>query len=148
MPDTFDRRCQLGASRRRLEDAAALHSSKRWAGSIYLGGYAIECFLKSLICHLERKDNFKDTRMFKKGLQGSELHSLTKLIGGLPEIQRAIKLDRTNVYDNAWKTVSSLWRNDELRYSEKLGDEAESKRFIEAVKLLHQFFLTRQNEVS
>lgn len=148
MPDTFDRRCQLGASRRRLDDAAALRSCKRWAGSIYLGGYAIECSLKSLICHLERKNNFKDTSIFKKGLQGSELHSLTKLLGGLSEVQRAIKLDRTKVYENAWNTVSSLWRSDELRYSEKSGDEAESKRFIEAVKLLHQFFLTRQNEVS
>ncbi|MEN2383687.1 MAG: hypothetical protein HEQ35_31370 [Gloeotrichia echinulata IR180] len=37
--DTYDRRCQLGASRRRLEDALALHNQKRWTGAIYLGGY-------------------------------------------------------------------------------------------------------------
>ena len=148
MPDTFDRRCQLGASRRRLEDAIALHSCKRWTGSIYLGGYAIECSLKSLICHLERKDNFKDTRIFKKGLQGSGLHSLVKLLGDLSEVQRAIKLDRTSNYQAAWNTVSSLWRNDELRYSERMGEEEECERFIQAVKLLHQFLLTRQNEAS
>lgn len=148
MPDTFDRRCQLGASRRRLEDALALHSCKRWAGSIYLGGYVIECSLKSLICYLERKNNFKDTRTFKKGLQGSELHSLAKLLRDVPEVQRAITLDRTNGYRDAWNTVSSLWRNDELRYSERIGDEEESKRFIQAVQVLHQFLLTQQNEVS
>ncbi|MEM9922477.1 MAG: hypothetical protein AAF915_01760 [Cyanobacteria bacterium P01_D01_bin.50] len=68
MADTFDRRCQLGASRRRLEDAIALQNSKRWAGSIYLGGYAIECSLKSLICYMEGKNNFKDTQIFKNGL--------------------------------------------------------------------------------
>ena len=67
MADTCDKGCQLGASRRRFEDAQALHSCKRWAGSIYLGGYAIECSLKSLICYEEGKNNFKDTRIFKKG---------------------------------------------------------------------------------
>jgi hypothetical protein len=148
LPDTYDRRCQLGASRRRLEDAIALHSCKRWAGSIYLGGYAIECSLKSLICFMERENNFKDTRIFKKGLQGSELHSLTKLLRDLPQIQRAIQLDRTNNYKNAWDTISNLWRNDELRYSEKIGDEKDSKSFIEAVQLLHDFILRQQSETS
>jgi len=148
LPDTFDRRCQLGASRRRLEDAITLHDCKRWTGSIYLGGYAIECSLKSLICYMERKDNFKDTQIFKQGLQGSELHSLTKLIRNLNVIKRAVELDRTNVYKNAWNTVSYLWRNDELRYSEKYGNEKDSQRFIEAVKVLHDFILRQQNETS
>lgn len=148
MPDTFDRRCQLGASRRRLEDAGALHGCKRWGGSIYLGGYAIECSLKALICYLERKNNFKDTITFKNGLQGSELHSLVKLLRDIPKVQRAIQVDRTNGYKDAWNTVSFLWRNDELRYSEKTGDEEESKHFIQAVKLLHQFLLAQQGEAS
>lgn len=148
MPDTYDKRCQLGASRRRFEDAQALHSCKRWAGSIYLGGYAIECSLKSLICYEEGKNNFKDTRIFKKGLQASELHSLAKLLRDLPTLQRTIALDRTNIYRDAWNTVSFLWRNDELRYSESLGKEEESKRFIEAVRILHQFILAKQGEAS
>ncbi len=77
--DTYDKRCQLGASRRRFEDAQALHSCKRWAGSIYLGGYTIECSLKSLICYEDGKNNFKDTRIFKKvGLT----HAL-RILGGL-----------------------------------------------------------------
>ena len=148
MPDTFDRRCQLGASRRRLEDAEALYSCKRWRGSIYLGGYAIECSLKSLICYLERTNNFKDTLTFKRLQGGSELHSLVKLLGDLPTVQRAITLYRTNGYGDAWNTVSFLWRNDELRYSEKTGDEQESKRFIQAVQILHQFLLDQQGEAS
>lgn len=148
MPDTYDRRCQLGASRRRLEDAQALHNQKRWTGAIYLGGYAIECSLKSLICHEQGKNNFKDTEVFKKRLQGSELHSLTKLVGSIPGLQRDINLDRTNVYRDAWCKVSSLWRNDELRYSEKTGNEEESKHFIQAVQILHRFLLAKQNEAS
>jgi len=66
--DTYDRRIQLGASRRRYEDAIALHSSDRWNGAIYLAGYAIECSLKSLICYSERKDNLKETRLFDENV--------------------------------------------------------------------------------
>lgn len=80
--DTFDKRSQLGASRRRFEDAQILNSHKRWTGSIYLAGYAIECSLKSLICFEENKNNFKDTNIFQKGLQASSLHNERNIIGG------------------------------------------------------------------
>lgn len=146
MADTYHRQRQLGASRRRLEDAIALHSQKRWTGAIYIGGYAIECSLKSLICYEEEKNNFKDTQIFKDGLQGSQLHSLTKLLSAITTLQKAIKLDRTNAYKNAWDTVSSLWRNDELRYSESSGKKEESERFIQAIQILHRFLLDKQNE--
>lgn len=146
MTDTYDRRVQLGASRRRLEDAQALDSQKRWAGAVYLGGYALECSLKSLICYDEGKNNFKDTATFKKGMQGADLHNLSKLLEALPSVQRYIQLDRTNTYKPAWHTVSSLWRNDELRYSDKQGDEKESRRFIEAVQILHRLLLDKQGE--
>ena len=149
LTDTYDKRVQLGASRRRLEDAQALHQQKRWSGAMYLGGYAIECSLKSLICYEEgRLNNFKETRSFKKGLQGSDLHNLTKLLECLASLQRDIKLDRTNSYKEAWHTITSLWRNDELRYSDKLGDEKDSRRFLEAVEKLHQFILVKQGKSS
>ncbi|MGI8503825.1 MAG: hypothetical protein ACR2LR_22230 [Hassallia sp.] len=146
--DTYDKRCQLGASRRRLEDAQALHSQKRWTGSIYLGGYAIECSLKSLICHEEGKNNFKDTKIFQKGLQGASLHNLTTLLSALTVVQRTIQLDRTGTYREAWNLVSSVWRNDELRYSDKTGEEEVSKKFIKAVETLHGFLLDKQGEAS
>ncbi|QSV62361.1 MAG: hypothetical protein HEQ26_05935 [Dolichospermum sp. DL01] len=145
--DSYDRRCQLGASRRRLGDALALHSQKRWTGAIYLGGYAIECALKSLICYEEEKNNFKDTTVFQK-IQGARLHNLTNLLNELKYIEKSIQLDRSGIYKAAWKLVSSMWDNDELRYSDKLGDEEDSKKFIAAVKILHTFFLARQNEAS
>jgi len=146
--DTYGRSCQLGASRRRCEDALALHGCKRWVGAIYLGGYAIECSLKSLICYEENKTNFKDTSVFQQGLQGASLHSLAKLLSGLPSLERTISLDKTGTYKEAWNTVAALWRNDELRYSDKLGNEAESTKFIEAVKKLHQLLLIKQGETS
>lgn len=149
MTDTYDRRVQLGASRRRLEDAQVLHQQERWSGAMYLGGYAIECSLKSLICYEEgpKINNFKDTWMFKKGLKGSDLHNLPKLLECVESLKRAIELDRSNTYKEAWKTILS-WRNDELRYSDKLGNEAESIRFIKAVEQLHRFILSKQGEAS
>ena len=36
MTDTYDRRIQLGASRRRFEDAEVLHSQKHWTGAIQI----------------------------------------------------------------------------------------------------------------
>ncbi len=146
--DTYDRRIQLGASRRRREDADALHDAHRWAGAIYLAGYAIECSLKALICSNEGKNSFKETRMFKRGIQGDTLHNLARLLQEAPAIQRAITLDRTGTYRNAWNTIASLWQKDELRYWDKLGDEDSSKRFLDSVKVMHRFILSQQGEAS
>lgn len=152
LTDTYDRRVQLGASRRRLEDAQALHQQKRWSGAMYLGGYAIECSLKSLICYEERTNNFKDTQIFKNGLKGAGLHNLARLLECVPSIESAIQrantTDRTNGYLDAWNMVSSVWRNDELRYSEQCGNEKDSQRFIESVQKLHRFLLDKQGETS
>lgn len=148
MPDTYDKRCQLGASRRRLEDAVALHSCERWWGAVYIGGYAIECSLKSLICYEESKNNFKETSAFRQGLQGASLHNLSMLFSKIPSLQRTISLDRTGNYRNAWNTIVSVWVNDELRYSDKLGDELDSTKFIEAVKMWHQLLLSKQGKAS
>lgn len=148
MPDTYDKRCQLRASRRRFEDALALHNCKRWSGAVYIGGYAIECSLKSLICYEENASNFKDTSVFKQGIQGASMHNLAILFSKVPSLQRTIGLDRTGSYKNAWNTITSVWLNDELRYSDRLGDESDSTKFIEAVRMWHQLLLSKQGEAS
>lgn len=142
--DTYEKRCQIDASKRQLEDAKILYSQKRWLGSIYLGGYAVECSLKSLICYEQGEDNFRKTTPFKEKLRGSELHNLAKLLSFSPLVQRTIKLDITKDYEKAWNTVSSLWRNANLRYSGGLGTEKDSKDFIEAAEKLHKLFLQKQ----
>jgi len=147
--DTYDRRIQLGASRRRREDSAVLHQAARWAGAIYLGGYAIECALKALICYNERTNNLKETRLFNRmGGHGNTLHDLAYLLRAAPSVQRAIVLDSTNAYRQAWDTITQLWQKDELRYWDKLGDRQDSERFIAAVQTIHRFLLDQQGEVS
>ena len=146
--DTFDRRIQLGASRRRREDAEALHNANRWTGAIYLAGYAIECSLKALICYDERKDNFKDTKLFKKGTQGASLHNLNHLLQELPALQRLIALDRTGTYKNAWNVITQSWQKDELRYWDKSGNKDSSERFLASIQKMHELILSQQGEAS
>ena len=145
--DTYGRTIYLGASRRRLEDAEALYNQERWNGAIYMGGYAIECALKSLICFKQRTDNFKNTTVFKeKRSKGSNLHNLTKLLKALPNIHRKIEsLPGHKPYREAWKQVNS-WQNDNLRYSDQKGDKIEASKFIDAVKKLHRYLLSEQGE--
>jgi hypothetical protein len=148
LPDTYNRRTLLRASRRRKEDATALYEANRYTGAIYLGGYVIECSLKSLICYNITTNNFKETNLFKQGERGNTLHNLATLLSEIPELHRSITTDRTGTYKAAWNKITSAWQKDELRYGEAQGDEAESKNFLEAVKLLHQKLLEMQVEAS
>lgn len=144
--NTYDRRIQLGASRRRREDAESLLLNGRWAGAVYLGGYAIECALKSLICYNENTNNIMDTRFFQKGVQGVTLHDLRLLLRELPDLQRAITTDRTGKYKAAWNTITTHWQKDHLRYWDRIGDEQICEQFLEAIKLLHTYLLQHQGE--
>jgi hypothetical protein len=146
--DTYDRRVQLGASRRRREDAELLHDTGRWAGAMYLGGYAIECALKAAICANAGTNDFKETAVYKAGSSGNSLHSLTRLLRDLPVIQRSIVLDRTKTYKPAWDVLSSSWQKDELRYWDKKGNQQDSERFIAAVQALHVLLLNQMGETS
>ena len=82
--------------------------------------------------------------MFKHVVQGATLHSLIHLLRALPQVQRAIELDRTGQYKNAWNTVTRLWQIDALRYWDRLGDQSDSMRFIGAMQQLHRFILAQQ----
>ncbi len=76
------------------------------------------------------------------------MHSLIHLLQETSALQRAIMLDRTGQYKTAWNIITSLWQKDELRYWDKLGSEDDCQRFIDAVKLIHNFILDQQGESS
>src|SRR5579883_3408126 len=101
--DTYDRRVQLDASRLRYKDALSLQKSERWNGAIYLGGYAIECSLKALICYEGCTNNLRETLLYKggkrkgvevSGIQGAGLHNLWILYNGSEVLKRVIRNDR------------------------------------------------------
>lgn len=86
--------------------------------------------------------------MFKKGVGGARLHQLQNLMTQAPRLYKDINLDRTGKYKNSWTTITSLWKHDQLRYSDKVGEEVETKKFIEAVKQIHNLILRQQGEAS
>jgi hypothetical protein len=141
--NTYDRRIQLGASRQRKQDAEALHNAGRWTGAMYLAGYAIECALCAAICLQEDKFNIKDTKAYKK-IQSTQMHNLASLLEQLPILEKTILLKRNSEYKVAWDTITNLWQKDALRYWDKLGSKDDSKRLIDAVKLIHEFILSHQ----
>jgi hypothetical protein len=146
LTDTYDRRVQLDASRQRYQDALHLQKAERWNGAIYLGGYAIECSLKALVCYGNCTNNIKETRMFKKGVTGAQLHNLGTLREASDALKLAIKLDRTNKLNSAWNIIVDLWQKDMLRYGRDVGYKAECERFLEAVERLYFWILKAQGE--
>ncbi len=144
--DTYHRNVLLGASRRRLEDAEVLLDKERWIGAMYLGGYAIECALASLICYNEGTTNYKDTRA-GKSVQGSKVHNLGAMLNFAGSgVKNAIEIDRTGRLKSAWVIVSREWRYGQLRYYGKVGDERTAEMFISSVKTIHTFLLRQQGE--
>ena len=81
----------------RLKESEALKTAKLWAASIYLGGYAVECYLKAAIC----------TTLDLDGLpRPFETHELEPLLmySGL---QRSLKSE-VEVHDSFGK-IASTW---------------------------------------
>ena len=151
MTNTYDRRTQRLAAERRYEDALALQRAGRWNGAIYLGGYAIECSLKSLICYTESKIVLTETKLFKPK-EGQEtdphnrvnLHNLDDLLTyASTEVNLMIRADKSRKFNEARKTVVNLWKMSELRYEAKVTHKNECERFMADVELLYSFIMRR-----
>ena len=91
----------------RLAEAEVLLRAGRYAGSIYLAGYAVECYLKVAVCVTLRWDALLET--FKvHDLEGLLLHS------GFDGDLRATDA----VHDNFVK-ITAIWKfegHDSIRY--------------------------------
>ena len=135
--NTYNRRIQLGASRRRLEDAHVCLKGGRWIAAMYLGGYAIECVLKSYICSREHKDDFRHTSVFSR-FGNSKSHNLAQLynVAGSP-LQRQM-LDPQSEFPKAKELVLKQWDHSALRYSHRNGNEKDAREFVNAVEKMHQ----------
>ncbi len=61
-------------AKQRLREAHALFESEQYAGSVYLAGYAVECYLKAAICKALDWEEFRAT-FAVHDLEGLLLHS-------------------------------------------------------------------------
>jgi len=136
--DTYGRTPQRTASEKRYKDALALQEAERWSGAIYLGGYAIECSLKSLICYSTQKKVVTDTGI------NHNTHDLAYLLQCLPPHEvDAMKKNRDDKFNEARRTVLRLWKKDDLRYDAVTSHKHDCERFMDAVTVLYSFFMNR-----
>ena len=120
-----------------------MYTSQRFTGAVYLGGYAVECALVSLICFCELKDQFEETSLGNK-LLGSQIHQLDNLLSR--DIAMKFKNDSSKSLWTAFRTVASTWKYNELRYGTALCDQELARSFLGAVKRVHAFFLREQDD--
>lgn len=96
-------------ARSRLQDAEVLFNSRRYDGSVYLCGYAVELALKARICKTLRWSHFPETSAEFRELQSFRTHNLDILLR-LSGIESTI--NSTQLAD--WSVVAT-WEP-ELRY--------------------------------
>ncbi len=88
-----------------LEDARALGDAKRYAGAMYLAGYAVECALKFRICETLGWSDFPPN-VDHRALKSHDLNFLLNYSGKLLEIKE------THFF--AWD-LAAKW-NPDMRY--------------------------------
>ncbi len=110
-----------------LDDARALGDAKRFAGAMYLAGYAVECALKFQISRTLGWDDFPPSAEHR-ALKSHDLNFLLDYSGKLLEVKEE--------YLDDWQIVEK-W-NPDMRYGARTGFVAEvySKYVASVEKLL------------
>lgn len=128
IPRDADARKYYRVAKQRLEDAELLQREKieRYAASIYLAGYVIECVLKSLLLHTTRKNRPEMRRALKEDFG----HNLRRLHDRLTELGLSMP---KNISGNLLFVAS--W-SPELRYEPGPGNPTDAKKFLSCAKAI------------
>lgn len=114
----------------RLQDANVLFNSKRYDGSVYLCGYAVELALKARVCRTLRWSHFPETTAEFREFQSFKTHKLDTLLQ-LSGLEANIK----STYLADWSVVA-IWEP-ELRYRiAGSATPAEAKNMLESTAAL------------
>jgi HEPN domain-containing protein len=126
---------QRKAAKHRFDDARALFDRKRWRGAMYLGGYSVECLLKT---KLMRRHDCHNLRELEETLQGARLlaadttiytHQLELLL------RLAQGIDRLRQNQSLWRlfNIVNLWMP-AWRYNPDLSSREDAEDFLESVE--------------
>ena len=117
-------------SRARLKDAEALFQTRRYDGSIYLCGYAVEIGLKNRICKTLGWSGYPSTKGEFQNFQSFKTHNLDVLLS-LSGMEARIKVN----FLAAWSAVAE-W-DPEARYKPiGTASKQDANLMIEAAKIL------------
>ena len=103
-------------------------------GTMYIGGYAIECVCQALVCYYQA--------CLETPIKGAKAHRLSTYLGVTPrylapDITRNLTLP--GPLKDAWQDVSTYWMCNYLRYNFNDGIEGHAKIFIEQVLIVHGY---------
>ncbi len=131
MPPTSSRDFQKVAGQR-LTAAEVLLREKLTLDAQYIGGYAVECSLKTLILHSTPIADQADK--LKQITSGGKMHRPEVLIGELKDLGVSVPLDiikriRSRRFD--WTT--------DLRYETGRRDTGETTAFLRTVKFIYDW---------
>src|SRR6185437_9354609 len=125
------------AAKHRMIDAETLFSEGRWRGSMYLGGYAVECLLKCKLmqmfgCHhlYELEDELRRRRILREDqtVFTHQLEILATCAGAIGRIRRNREIRQTFSKVNQWVPA---WR-----YNPDLANHDIADDFISAVRTI------------
>jgi len=128
---------QSKAGQHRRDDARALFEKQRWRGAMYLGGYSVECLLKSSLMRKYECHTIGDleVELKKRGLIATESTIYTHQFEAMLSVSGDLDRLRSNV---------ALWRSFNIvnrwipawRYDPDLSGPDESERFLIAIDQL------------
>lgn len=124
-----------GLADSRLADAEALLAAKRYAGSVYLCGYAVELALKARVARTLGWPGWPETGEFKK-LESFKTHDLATLLH-LSGVEIAVKGDPT--LGVAWASVAQWDPETRYKVPDKNAAEPDAAAMIDNTKLLVKF---------
>ncbi len=132
----FNRTTRTALAKSRLQEARILHKNKKYDGSVYLAGYAVEIGLKLEICRVLNWHGFPYTRSEFDDLNSfktHKLHILLKFTG----LEASLRKD-TKLYAN-WIIITG-W-DPEIRYKPiGIVSKEESINTIKAAATLLKYF--------
>lgn len=117
-------------SKARLKDAEVLSRGKRYDGSVYICGYAIEVALKERICRTLKWEEFPETRSEFDTLKNFKTHNLDVLLL-LSGVEEKIKTK----YFADWSTIVQ-WDQDARYRPIGTASKGDAQDIIKAAKSL------------
>ncbi len=129
MPPTTSRDFQRAAGQR-YEAALALFRKALYLDCQYLGGYTVECTLKSLILHATPKPSRQ--AKLKEITSGAKMHLYDTLVNELRSLGVTVPLMLV-------KRMRRLKWSTNLRYEVKRRDRGETAGFLKSAKIVYNW---------
>jgi len=117
----------------RFEEAEVLYHAAKYTGSVYLGGYTVECIIKAFVLDKVPIQRSAEILQLFRGNQAHNYSWLLRLVRTETHLQHFPQ----NI-SKAFRTVSE-W-NTSLRYVTTRTSDDDAQDFLSATRLIRDYF--------